>query len=105
MVSRQGPLVVSLFLGILVTSLAQLRRLPSFRQVAQAMLKMGRCQGFTLGLTTDYKLGARGRSWFIYFGYVWIKNRLVIKRGWEIPELKWRFIGYLVSVNVLMGFF
>ena len=34
-----------------------------------------------------------------------ICNRLVIKRGWEIPELKWRFIGYLVSVNVLMGFF
>ena len=24
------------------------------------MPKMGRCQGFTLGLTTDYKLGARG---------------------------------------------
>eukprot|EP00435_Cladocopium_sp_Y103_P008751 s2504_g2.t1 len=30
------------------------------RKVAQAMPKMGRCQGFTLGLTTDYKLGARG---------------------------------------------
>ncbi|CAL1136538.1 unnamed protein product, partial [Cladocopium goreaui] len=29
-------------------------------KVAQAMPKMGRCQGFTLGLTTDYKLGARG---------------------------------------------
>ena len=25
-----------------------------------AMPKMGRCQGFTLGLTTDYKCGGQG---------------------------------------------
>ena len=36
----------------------------SHRQVAQPQ-EQGRCQGFTLGLTTDYKLGARGGSLMI----------------------------------------
>ena len=33
-----------------------------------AMPKMGRCQGFTLGLTTDYKCGGQGWGVFCELG-------------------------------------
>ena len=44
-------------------------------EVAMAMPKMGRCQGFTLGLTTDYKCGGQGfrlGGWVGWFcGWMW----------------------------------
>ena len=53
-----------------------------------AMPKMGRCQGFTLGLTTDYKCGGQGASRGLGKGLVlWLDGW-----GWAVgsaPGVGW----------------
>eukprot|EP00434_Breviolum_minutum_P026765 symbB.v1.2.023657.t1/scaffold2181.1/size92752/1 len=73
------------------------------RKVAMAMPKMGRCQGFTLGLTTDYKCGGQGAPVVSKATRAHPQLAMALTKGCRNSWPDFRFTSIQVNLNTKYG--